>query len=71
MNMSGDYSISLNGFFAAERNLFQAAQRIATGNLPDPSDVMEANQAKVAAEANLKALTTQQALDREALDLFA
>ena len=69
--MSGDYSISLNGVFAAEQNLFQAARRVAAGNLPDPADMIAVDQAKIAAKVNLQVISTQQEIDREALDLFA
>jgi hypothetical protein len=69
--MSCDYSISLNGIYAAERHLLQSAKRIATVNPPDPEDVVAINQAKFAVKANLKVISTQQEIDREALDLFA
>ena len=68
--MSGDYAISLNGIFAAERNLMQSARRIAAADLPDPADVVAISQAKVEVKANLKAISMQQELDREVLDLF-
>ncbi len=69
--MSGDYSISLNGIWAAERNLLQSARRIATPQMPDPADVVAVEQAKEAVEANLHVISAQQKLDREVLDLFA
>jgi hypothetical protein len=69
--MSGDYSISLNGIFAAEQNLLQSARRIAAANPLDPADMIAVNQAKTATEANLQVISTQQELDREVLDLFA
>jgi len=69
--MSSDYSISLNGIYAAERNLAQSARRIAVGNLPDPADIVAVNQAKFEVKANLQVISAQQELDREALDLFA
>ena len=69
--MSGDYSISLNGIFAAERNLLRSARRIAVSNPLDPADMIAVNQAKTATEANLQVISTQQELDREVLDLFA
>jgi hypothetical protein len=69
--MSGDYSISLNGMFAAERNLLQSARRIASANMPDPADMVAVDQAKIAVKANLQVISTQQEIDREALDLFA
>jgi hypothetical protein len=69
--MSCDYSISLNGIYAAERNLLQSARHMNTVNPPDPKDVAEINQAKFAVKANLEVISTQQEIDREALDLFA
>lgn len=69
--MSGDCSISLNGIFAAERNLMQASRRIAAENLPDPADMIAIAQAKTEVKANLQVISTQQELDRESLDLFA
>jgi hypothetical protein len=69
--MSGDYSISLNGIYAAERNLLQSARRIATVNPPDLADVVAINQARLEVKANLKVISTQQEINREALDLFA
>jgi hypothetical protein len=69
--MSGDYSISLNGIFAAERNLLQSARRIAAGSMPDPADVISVKQAKTEVEANLHVISAQQELDHEILDLFA
>ena len=68
--MSGDYSISLNGIFAAERNLLQSARRIAAADLPDPAEIVAIDQAKTAVKANLQVISAQQELDREALDLF-
>ena len=69
--MSGDYSISLNGIFAAQRAFAQSAQRVAADVLPDPADMVAIQQAKIAAKANVKAISVQQELDRETLDLFA
>ena len=69
--MSGDYSISLNGIFAAERNLLQSARRIAASELPDPAEIVAIDEAKTAVKANLQVISAQQELDREALDLFA
>ena len=66
--MSGDYSISLNGIFSAERNLLKSARRIAAA---DPADIIAIDQAKTAVKANLQVISTQQELDREVLDLFA
>ena len=69
--MSGDYSISLNGIFAAERNLMQSARRIAAADLPDAAEIVAIDQAKTAVKANLQVISAQQELDREVLDLFA
>ncbi len=69
--MSSDFSISLNGIYAAERDLAQSARRVAAPNLPDPADILAINQAKVEVKANLQVISAQQELDREALDLFA
>jgi hypothetical protein len=69
--MSGDYSISLNGIFTAERNLLQSARRIAASELPDPAEIVAIDEAKTAVKANLQVISTQQELDREVLDLFA
>ena len=69
--MSGDYSISLNGIFAAERNLLQSARRIAAADLPDPAEIVAIDEAKTAMKANLQVISTHQELDREVLDLFA
>jgi len=69
--MSCDYSISMNGISAAEGNLLRSARRVATVNPPDPEDMVAINQSKFSVEANLKVISTQQEIDREALDLFA
>jgi hypothetical protein len=69
--MTCDCSISLNGIFAAERNLSQVSRRIAFGSFPDPADVVQVAEARNSVEANLKVISTQQELDRENLDLFA
>jgi hypothetical protein len=69
--MSGDYSISLNGILAAERNLLQSARRMAAPNMPDPADIVAVDKAKLAVEANIQVISMQQKLDREVLDLFA
>jgi len=82
--MSTDYSISLNGLQTAERNLNQAARQIAASGLPSPGaspdslslsdmakELLAANQAKIAAEANLRVISTESELDREALNLYA
>ena len=83
-----DISISLNGVQTAERNLDQAAGKIAMSNTPSsntPSsksaDVFEltdfaaaliaADQAKIAAEANLRVVSAQTDLEQKVLNLFA
>jgi len=68
-----DYSISLNGIFASERALELSARRIAR---PDPAadyaaEMIAVRQAKVAAQANLRVVSTQQELENSLLDLFA
>jgi hypothetical protein len=81
--MSCDYSISLNGIVAAERNLEQAARRIAAPCVPaqeapadlfSPSDLaaelLAADLAKTAVEANLQVISAQRELECESLDLF-
>ena len=78
-----DYSISLNGILNADRNLNQAAHRIASANLQSAdacedrvtlsdltAELLSASQAKTAGEANFRVISMQQELDREALDLF-
>ena len=62
--MSGDYSISLNGIFAAERNFMQASRRIAAENQPDPVEAVAIDQAKIAVKTNLQVISTQGQLDR-------
>ena len=68
-----DYSISLNGIFAAERGLEQVARRLATPKpAPDiAADLVEAEQAKIAGQANLKVLSIALGLQGSILDLFA
>jgi len=81
--MSGDYSISLNGVLAAERNLEQAARRIATVNLPATdnsddwlslsdlaADLLAVDLAKTAEKANLRVLFRLRELDREVFNLL-
>ena len=68
-----DYSISLNGIFAAQRSLEQAAQRIAT---PSPTtdyaaESINIDQAKIAEKANLRVISVQQELEGSILDIFA
>ena len=82
--MSGTYAIPLNGIQAAERSFAQAAHKIAVANLPssgEPADYLSLSDlaaeliavevAKTAVKANLKVISMQQELEREALDLFA
>jgi hypothetical protein len=79
-----DYSISLNGIQVAERNFSQAAQRIATANLPTTNAPMDsltltdfaaelvaADLAKTEIKANIEFIRTQSELEQETLDLFA
>ena len=79
-----DYSISLNGIFAAERNFERAAGRIASANVPVSNaasdsisltdfaaELLAVDQAKTAVQANLQVISKQDELEREALDLFA
>ena len=68
-----DYSISLNGLFSAYRNLEQAARRVSA---PDPAtdfaaELVAADQAKVAGEANLRVLSVERELEGSILDIFA
>ena len=82
--MSCDYTISLNGIIAAERSPEQAARRIAATNLPAQdapvdrlsltdfaAELLAADLAKTAAEANFQVFSTELGLEHEALDLFA
>jgi hypothetical protein len=83
--MSMDFSVSLNGIFAAEQNLNQSAHRIATATLPSSGDANEdtfslsdiaaefiaMSEAKTAIKANLKFVSVQKELQRDTLDLFA
>ena len=78
-----DISISLNGVQAAERNLEQAARKIAMANTPFPgsADVFEltdfaaeliaADRAKITAQANLRVISMEMELEHEILNLFA
>lgn len=66
-----NYSISLNGIYAAERDCSQTSRRIASGNFPEPADMVQVAEAKNRVEANLKVISTQQELDSESLDLLA
>jgi hypothetical protein len=68
-----DYSISLNGIFAAQRSLEQSARRIAT---PQPAtdyaaELIAVDQAKIAEKANLQVLSVETDLQGTLLDIFA
>ncbi len=68
-----DYSISLNGLYSAYRNLGQAAQRVSA---PNPStdiaaELIAADQAKIAGEANLRVISVERELEGAILDIFA
>ena len=82
--MPVEYSISLNGVLSAERDLNQAAHRTASADMPSAdscedcvtisdlaAEILAANRAETAAEANLRVISTQQELDRQSLNLFA
>jgi hypothetical protein len=78
-----DISVSLNGVQTAEQNLERAARKIATANAPSsgPADIFEltdfaaeliaADRAKISAKANLRVISMETDLEREALNLFA
>jgi len=78
-----DCSISLNGVYTAERNLEEAARRIATANTASPksadtfeltdfaAELIAVDQARTAEKANLQAISMQMDLEHEALNLFA
>jgi hypothetical protein len=71
--ISMDYSISLNGVFAAQQAMEQAARRVAT---PQPAtdyaeEMLAVNQAKIAHKANLRVLSAEMDLQEYILDLFA
>ncbi len=68
-----DYSICLNGLYSAYRNLEQTAQRISA---PDPTtdiaaELVAADQAKIAGEANLRVISAERELESAILDIFA
>jgi hypothetical protein len=69
--MSFDYSVSMNGIGAAERNFSLASKRVAGDNFSEPADMIQISQSKNTIEANLKVISTQMELDCESLDLFA
>jgi hypothetical protein len=78
-----DSSISLNGIHAAERQLEQAARKITAASTPLPesadafeltdfaSELIAAQQARLAAKANLRVLCVQTDLEHETVNLFA
>ena len=78
-----DTSVSLNGVHTAERNLEQAARKIAMANTPSPgsadtfaltdiaAELIAVEQAKMAQKANLRVISMQTDLEHEALNLFA
>ncbi len=77
-----DISISLQGVQTAEQSLNQAAQTIAAANLPSAgsadifeltdfaAELIKADEATIAAKANLRVISMQTELGREILDLF-
>jgi hypothetical protein len=82
--MSVDFSIPLNGIFAAGRNLEQAEGRIAETNLQHTgssadllslsdfaADLIEVDRTKSALKANLNVISTHQEISHEILDIFA
>lgn len=82
--MSNIYAISLNGVCDAEQRLDGAARRIVKTGLSSPeisggskddsdiaSDLVDLKQAEIAGKANLRALSTQDELEKDALNLFA
>jgi predicted Zn-dependent protease len=82
--MSNIYAISLNGVCNAEQRLDGAAHRIVKTGLSSPeisggtkagsdiaSDLVDLKQAEIAGKANLRALSTQDELEKDALNLFA
>ena len=82
--MSYDYSVSFGGLRAAVRSLSEAAHKIAninksgktederakSGDMDIPSALIQADQAKINAEANLKFIASQNELDEKILDVF-
>jgi hypothetical protein len=68
-----DYSISLNGLFSSCRNLEQAARRIAMANPATDvvAELVDANRAEIAGEANLRVISVEMDLEGRILDLFA
>ncbi len=68
-----DYSISLNGIFAAQRSLEQSARRIAA---PQPAtdfaeEFVAIDQARIAEKANLRVMSVERDLEGNLLDIFA
>ena len=82
--MAFDYSISFEGIRAAGRSLTDAAYKIAnvgksgktqnerakSGDVDLAAALIQADQAKINAEANMKMLSTEQELDQKILDVF-
>jgi hypothetical protein len=78
-----DCSISMNGMHAAERQLEQAARKITAASTPSPesadafeltdfaSELIAAEQAKLAAKANLRVLSVQADLEHATVNVFA
>jgi hypothetical protein len=81
--MSNIYAISLNGVCNAEQRLDGAARRIVKTSLNSSelsgdskaesdiaSDMVDLKQAEIAVKANLRALSTQDELEKDSLNLF-
>jgi hypothetical protein len=82
--MSFDYATSFGGFRAAVRSLAEAANKIANINKSSntqnekakaedmdlPGALIQADKAKIDAEANLKFIQSQNELDNKVLDVF-
>jgi hypothetical protein len=76
--MSNICAISLNGVMNAEQSFDGAARRIANTNLGSPNnsgdlatDLVDLKQAEIAGKANLRAISSQDELEKDALNLFA
>jgi hypothetical protein len=81
--MSENYAVSLNGIRDAERSLDEASRRIAktgprsseiSANSEAESDIamnlIDAKRAEITAKANMRALSMQDELEKDALNLF-
>jgi hypothetical protein len=75
--MSNIYAISLNGVMNAEQSLDGAARRIVNTNLGSPkssgdlaTDLVDLKQAEIAGKANLRVISSQDELEKDALNLF-